>query len=280
MNKATLTLTAVLCIASAGLAGTLPTVTIDNLDGANHWVLYEMENAGFTLGSGSTYGDGTGPSLSGGKKAMDFWTTDGTYDNFYAYFTPPAQMDAPRLHATYSNTKWARFNFWYVTESGGWIDAKQNQWPAPGSGWHHFSVDNNPMPTDLDYFRIDHSASGDTVENFDYFILYDGAGNRTSTVVDGWATAPQGDLLYGEVAGNTAEITIDGAESYTILLDGNSYTPGDTISIGQHRLSIESFNADGERHFVGADFTVTVPEPATLGLLGIGGLALLKRRNR
>jgi len=75
----------------------------------------------------------------------------------------------------------------------------------------------------------------------------------------------------------TPVFTVTGQSSVSYSLDGAAYTPGTAItSLGSHQLSVIAYDG-AKRYMSGANF-VLVPEPLTIGLLGIGGLALLRRR--
>ncbi|NIA22261.1 MAG: PEP-CTERM sorting domain-containing protein [Anaerolineaceae bacterium] len=65
------------------------------------------------------------------------------------------------------------------------------------------------------------------------------------------------------------------AGTFTIGVSSTLYGVLDTD--GFTGLTIEARTAE---HWGADDFSIAVPEPATLSLLALGGLALLRRRNK
>ena len=85
------------------------------------------------------------------------------------------------------------------------------------------------------------------------------------------------DSPYGtfDQGGNIWEWT-EGISSLARVLQGGSFSYGNN---SLHALSLSVYDPTNESYFVG--FRVSeVPEPATLGLLLVGGLALFRRRSR
>ncbi len=90
------------------------------------------------------------------------------------------------------------------------------------------------------------------------------------------------------VSGSRSYVVMDGG---TVNVTGNSYfnDDADVDSEAYFTLNAGTFNGGGIIDVSGAagyailtdgDYTVLIPEPATLVLLGLGGIGMIRRRKR
>lgn len=89
-----------------------------------------------------------------------------------------------------------------------------------------------------------------------------------------------------EIEGSRLEVFLDEGSGYVSKLSINDWGPAhaDYINLGSSvRGMLWAYNGrseGGDRRTDFDNFVITVPEPATMGLLGMGGLSLLKRKRR
>ena len=138
-------------------------------------------------------------------------------------------------------------------------------------------------------FEVIFSKSGLELKSYAWTSPYDtGGSNDDSTPAVGSLSAILSAATYGDVSAVDIELSnaLDTGEfSVGTLLSMEIVVPSDfpegdvTIGVGD---SLEFFNAKAfgvVPTSPGTDFTLTVtPEPATLSLLALGGLALIRRR--
>ena len=90
--------------------------------------------------------------------------------------------------------------------------------------------------------------------------------------------------LYTEYTGSeptnslkTITVSGDGAGHYTLAIGSSTWNFTETEFTGGG-AGLYISNVHGEGSVIFDNFAVTIPEPASLGLLALGGLALLRRR--
>lgn len=237
---------------------------------ANHIIVLYGSNAANTMTSGGTpiNGAATLDNIVNAAK-----NGAGLYGNITGQ-TSPGNPDAAAHLFVYTT---GHGNSWDQTGAKGKAGASVN----PGKSKVDITVDDMPA---TDFSDSDGSDSGIGLVDIELSSLApDLAGSDVS--ING---APIGTLLPNPIAENDLSNIIGSTFTYTFsvslsMLDA-IWDPGTPLTIGLDNLadpdgydtlvSAVSFNDYNEDWAVGV-----VPEPATLGLLSLAGLALLKRRS-
>ena len=225
-------------------------IDVDGIDGANQWIGFEAE---FYKSSNVTVHEIENVSYSAGK---DIWVYAAHYVEWDVYL-PSAMTDA-KVSIYDLHTKWYKDEMYldgikeigmsYTDPAGGWSWTQPGTYGAVTAGAH--------------VVKVEGIVTTDTV-SYDTLFLQDGA-FATPAMSDGYFEAPAA-AGHGAIAGRSLNVSVTGAASSTVLLDGNPYTSGDGIGLGNHRLTVETFDAVGTRTtFYGADFEVTTPPPGTV----------------
>lgn len=179
-----------------------------------------------------------------------------------------------------------------VTPNGGWQDGATG-WSPGGAGggvFEHASLIGAADGEQCAFIRaggsMTHVLEGiDLVPEYRYILLAD-VGNRSNIAYAGYALELlAGDEVVASVTnpvGGGDDVTIQGGFYLTAVLDHQ--VPWDHPLAGQDlaiRLSAPSVAAGGTHHTYYDNvrlFAVRVPEPTTLALVGLGALALGRRR--
>lgn len=88
-----------------------------------------------------------------------------------------------------------------------------------------------------------------------------------------------GGVLQGE------DLLWNMTDSMFVFVDGELRTNGVAVSIGDMQALVDTGKIDvsgaaGYAILTDGDYTVLIPEPTTLALLGLGGFGLIRRRKR
>jgi hypothetical protein len=134
------------------------------------------------------------------------------------------------------------------------------------------------------------SGGGDPICNTAY---QQWEGDSAPMILSIWGTGhTAGDytieVLHAWGSGNITGLTVTGADSYTIIQPGQVVATGSDAdllaAVGSHTLVNYSIGSNGQKvtlEWSGVpkiNAWILTPEPATVVLLGLGGLALLRRR--
>ena len=170
--------------------------------------------------------------------------------------------------------------------TGQWGDVPLAGWPGP----HYGVIEVSPEPGDLD--------GDDDVDAVDIGILCDNLGDPAYDL-DGDADADEDDLIYmveqlvewsrpggySGVGTKRGDFNLDGLVNATDLAIMKQYFGNTGIGWAGGNANCDDVINATDLAILKANFgfeapTGAVPEPATLSLLALGGLALLKRRNK
>jgi hypothetical protein len=183
-----------------------------------------------------------------GNEAGSWYTNGGTYDALYPNNSPLTYSSVTSLPSLIDFT--LELNINDVRDGGVWLR-------SPGTG--------------LGVLLVTHGAT-----NTLYWHLVDGTNDWTAYNRQGYAGLDGSDIaLKVKVIGNTYEAFVDGASTPLTTLTTNAFTSG---KVGLYDFSGQTFD-----NVSISDFNQTaVPEPATIVIFGIGGLAtaFLKRRKK
>jgi len=190
-------------------------------------------------------------SATEGVNGRELWRFDGTSATLAANIVAGGQYSSsnPNNLAVYGSKLYFSatdgvhgYELWSFDGTTAQMVAEINPTPNPGNG---------------DDFLMDSSPSDLTVFNgLLYFSADDGAHGRELWSFDGTTASMVADLNPGQYGSYASELTVYDGKLYFSADDG--YVPG------LRNLEPEVF--------------VLTPEPATLGLLAAGALALLRRR--
>lgn len=140
-----------------------------------------------------------------------------------------------------------------------------------GNGEHVGLIFNYQNDSNYNVVRWTNSAS-DPWGNLQAGYVKDGSYNIPGT---GLYTAFTGSEPTGSL--KTITVSGDGAGNYTLAIGSSTWNFSETEFTGGG-AGLYISNVHGEGSVIFDNFALTVPEPASLGLLALGGLALLRRR--
>lgn len=151
--------------------------------------------------------------------------------------------------------------FSYPTTGGnpggyGQLDSSAGAWAV--------LISNGDAPLPLSYFGLGLAGGDDIVVHMDMIELANDGGNTAGLKMESWSS--------------TGHISNSGDVKYTLTDTWETYTWNYTIDPTATHLKFVPVQHDGIS--VGYDNVGVVPEPATLGLLGVAGGAMLFLRRR
>jgi len=116
---------------------------------------------------------------------------------------------------------------------------------------------------------------------------YEIAGEDMGTTIDGEVlNFAMGELILGGQNGIGQLVLVDDFDnqpdwdgSETLYLNGLTVNPGSTLYMNGLSVYVDGVRVhEGEGYLYGGGTISAVPEPATLSLLALGGLAMISRR--
>jgi len=195
-----------------------------------------------------------------------------------------------------TSTNYAVYGFYHSTQTGTWNSISNGTTILPASSGYWFTTSGDGGTT-TDYRAHEAGANIGTAANYyggtqdsavttnspnwqTLFPDLDGAGARSvaGTIANRWVTiriTRDGGSILWEMK-NSGDANFVTAFSFT---DATETNPDGTITVGMTDPFTSLSPAD--TFFIYDNISVTpVPEPTSLALLGLGGLALLRRRRQ
>jgi hypothetical protein len=166
-----------------------------------------------------------------------------------------------------NNTSRPQFVFDYQFDPGTGVGSDQNY-------VLELDIDYNPAVGAADFATVKlpiHGSPGTAWDSTDGYFTNGQTNSNTSPTLHAWT-----DTSVAYVVSNTSNLAFapQSASAAAIAFPYNS------SAVGEYELIITAFAADGTTQLAQTVAFADVPEPASLGLIGISGLALLHRRRR
>lgn len=286
-----------------------PTIGIEGLDGAEHWVWVEGENTDLVDGEGGTRfrdNDGVSGWMPDGPPNV-YDRTTGSYNVRSVDWTMHAPADMSVNTSVYVRASANREEFGMTVRLNGDVISPTNTTmlntgATNPTDFLNYNVNGSPIGAGMNVgslvggadYTIRYTAETASVQGLTSFLadgvlLYDGTPVLPTGLTDLggdrlWLNAPlsaDSPILAGAIAPTFDIQGLEAGNQVSYLLNGMAYTPGTAIGVGEHNLVVfilESSDADSTRlAFAGANFTV-IPEPGSVALLGAGSLLMVLRR--
>lgn len=204
---------------------------------------------------GTVYVDATGETISNNIIDIAQMEVTNTATDISFKFTLVGDVQA---------TDWGKYLVMIDTVPGG--DTAGNGWARPIT-----------MSSGADYFIGSWADGGNGAELYHY----SGAWSRTEATYD---PAPNNDISIGKtqftvtITTLLANLGLGNGDSFLFdgMTTGGGGGDGAIDSLGNPNQQIANWGDTSDAHPV--SYTVVVPEPASLCLLALGGVALLRRR--
>jgi hypothetical protein len=166
-----------------------------------------------------------------------------------------------------SNPARPQFVFDYQFDPGTGVGSDQNY-------VLQLDIDYDPAVGASDFATIKlpiHGTSPNSWDSTDGYFLNGQTNSNTSPTLHAW-----NDPNVAYVVSNTSNLAFAPQSLSSAATDH----PYNSLAPGEYELRITAFAADGTTQLAQAIAFAVVPEPASLGLLGLGATALLARRRR
>jgi len=199
----------------------------------------------------------------------DYSLVQGQGGWYYGYYTPETDMDFHLMHL--GGTGWLGTETWVVDEEKSWAMIMADSVHSHGP---NFSRGSDTTTLSTRRWVSDLAGVVEVTGTLAKRSPYGGDGVEGFVMVDGSAVWQQ-EVAFNDMTGLGFSLTIPVEIGSTIdfALDPRRNSLYDTSRFSS-RISLIGFDEPGTPDGPGG----VIPEPATLSLLGIGGLALVARR--